>query len=128
MWQKAHGTDQLLELSGGMAQYRVKAIMGKPDATAYYGDNIAIALYKLYDSQRTADEFHLVFVDGWRGRGTLYPLFDPEKYLLSFLDGQLCNWEKADSTLAVDDSTARMAKQVTETGRFGYCKAPRVAK
>jgi hypothetical protein len=126
MWQKAHGTDQLLELSAGMSQEQVRAIMGNPDSIAYDESDITIPRYALYNSHRTADEWPLLFLGGWTGFGTLYPLSPPHDYLLVFLNGQLCNWAQPQHTL--DYAAQLLAEEVMKKGRDSYCKKPRVAK
>ncbi len=125
MWQKAHGTDQLLELSGGMSKEQVRAIMGAPDTIAYDENNITIQRYKLYDSHKTADDLPLLIMGGWMGVGTLYPISRPDNYWLSFIDGQLCNWENSYSDVNWS-SGDKVAKKVREWR--DYCKAPRIAK
>jgi hypothetical protein len=128
MWQKAHGTDQLLQLSGQMSQQQVRAILGNPDSIAYDEKNIAILRYRLYDSHRMADDFPWLFIVGWIGPGTLYPLSNPDDYFVAFKDDELCNWERGSRGFTIEYGAAELAKDVRQNRLFSYCKEPRIAK
>jgi len=135
MWQKAHGTDQLLELSAGMSQEQVRAIMGNPDSILYDENDITIPRYKLWNSHRTADDWIWVLIAGWIGPGTLYPFHPPNDYLFVFINNQLCNWEEQTHfSHGLDYEAEQLAKKVMEQRRNIYelipfeCKKPRVAK
>ncbi len=128
MWQKAHGTDQLLQLSGQMSQQQVRAILGDPDSIAYDEKNITILRYRLYDSHRTADDLPWVFMMGWYGPGTLYPLSSPDNYFIAFNNDELCNWESGSRGFPIEYGAALLAKDVRGNRRFSYCKEPRMAK